>query len=56
MVTTLEPRVEFHPAEAYHQDYVKHNPAQPYVAYNALPKVEKVRQKFPELLKPPAKK
>ena len=48
IVTTLEPLDAFYPAEDYHQDYVKHNPAQPYVRYNALPKVEKVREKFPE--------
>ncbi len=48
IVTTLEPLDAFYPAEQYHQDYVKHNPAQPYVRYNALPKVEKVREKFPE--------
>jgi len=48
IVTTLEPLDAFHPAEDYHQDYVQQNPAQPYVRFNALPKVEKVREKFPE--------
>jgi len=48
IVTTLEPLDAFHPAEGYHQDYVKQNPAQPYVRFNALPKVEKVREKFPD--------
>ncbi len=51
IVTTLEPLTTFYPAEAYHQDYVQHNPTQPYVAGNALPKVEKVRKLFPDLLK-----
>jgi len=48
IVTTLEPLDAFHPAEGYHQDYVQKNPAQPYIRFNALPKVEKVREKFPE--------
>jgi len=51
IVTTLEPLEAFYPAEAYHQDYVQHNPAQPYVAYNALPNVEKLRKSFPVLVK-----
>ena len=51
IATTLEPLTEFHPAEAYHQDYVVHNPNQPYVAGVAVPKVEKVRKDFKQLLK-----
>ena len=53
IVTTLEPLVEFFPAEAYHQNYVCQNPSQPYIQSVALPKVEKVREKFSEDLKPP---
>lgn len=52
VVTTLEPLEKFYPAEAYHQDYARQNPTQPYVRAAALPKAEKARQKFPELLKP----
>lgn len=48
IVTTLEPLDAFYPAEDYHQDYVKHNPAQPYVVHHALPKVEKLRSKYPD--------
>lgn len=48
IVTTLEPLDAFYPAEQYHQDYVRDNPGQPYVRFNALPKVEKVRQAFPD--------
>ncbi len=51
VVTTLEPLKEFFPAEAYHQNYVCTNPGQPYVRAVALPKVEKVRQKFKDRLK-----
>jgi peptide-methionine (S)-S-oxide reductase len=48
IVTTLEPLREFYPAEGYHQNYAVNNPAQPYVAYTALPKVEKLERYFSE--------
>ena len=51
IVTTLEPLKIFYPAEAYHQDYVACNRAQPYVRAVALPKVKKVRAKFKDQLK-----
>lgn len=51
VVTTLEPLQEFFPAEAYHQDFVRRNPSQPYVVAQSLPKVDKVRKEFPALLK-----
>ena len=51
IVTTLEPLKAFYEAEDYHQDYAALNPDQPYIACIALPKVEKVRQYFPEKLK-----
>jgi peptide-methionine (S)-S-oxide reductase len=51
IVTTLEPLDKFYEGEAYHQDYAARNPNQPYIAYIALPKVEKVRAYFPERLK-----
>ncbi len=51
IATTLEPLTRFFPAEDYHQDYATINPNQPYVAYTALPKVEKLRKQFPDLLK-----
>ena len=52
IVTTLEPLKGFYPAEAHHQDYVACNLQNPYVRSVALPKVQKVREKFPSLLKP----
>jgi peptide methionine sulfoxide reductase msrA/msrB len=51
IVTTLEPLGLFHVAEAKHQDFVRINPRQGYVRAVALPKVEKVRAKFPDKLK-----
>ena len=51
IVTTLEPLERFYEAEPYHQDYAARNPAQPYILFTALPKVEKLKESFPELLK-----
>jgi peptide-methionine (S)-S-oxide reductase len=52
IVTTLEPLTAFYPAEAYHQNYACQNPHNPYIAHIALPKVQKVRDKFKDKLKP----
>jgi peptide-methionine (S)-S-oxide reductase len=51
IVTALEPLKEFYVAEEYHQDYAARNPMQPYVAYVAQPKVEKLRKNFADRLK-----
>jgi len=51
-VTTLEPLKGFYAAEAYHQNYACQNPNQPYISHIALPKVEKVRSKYKDLVKP----
>ncbi len=51
IVTTLEPLVEFFSAEAYHQDYARNNPLQPYIGTAAIPKVCKVREKHADLIK-----
>jgi peptide-methionine (S)-S-oxide reductase len=50
IVTTLEPLKEFYVAEDYHQDYAARNPMQPYIAYVAQPKVEKLRENFADRL------
>ena len=50
IVTTVE-QGTFYPAEVYHQNFVARNPAQPYVAAVALPKVAKLEAAFPEKLK-----
>lgn len=52
IATTLEPLESFHEAEPYHQDYARRNPAQPYVIFTALPKVEKLKDTFGKLLRP----
>jgi peptide-methionine (S)-S-oxide reductase len=51
VVTTLEPLRQFYVAEDYHQDYAARNPYQPYIAYVAQPKVDKLRMNFAERLK-----
>jgi peptide-methionine (S)-S-oxide reductase len=51
IVTTLEPLRDFYVAEEYHQDYAARNPMQPYIAYVAQPKVEKLRKNFADRLK-----
>jgi len=49
IVTTLEPLTAFYPAEAYHQDYLLRHPAQPYIVYNDLPKIDDLKRLFPSL-------
>ena len=51
IVTALEPLDAFYVAEEYHQDYAARNPDQPYIAYVAQPKVQKLRENFAGLLK-----
>lgn len=51
IATTLEPLESFYEAEPYHQDYARRNPAQPYVVFTALPKVEKLKDTFGNLLR-----
>ena len=51
IATTLEELNVFYPAEAYHQDFVQRNPNHPYIVRYALPKVDKVRDKFGESVK-----
>ena len=49
IVTKVDLLKGFYPAENYHQDYLIHNPTQPYIAFNDLPKIENFRRTFPEL-------
>lgn len=53
IVTEVEPLDEFYRAEAYHQDYFKNNPRQPYCQAIISPKLAKFRQKFAEKRKQP---
>jgi peptide-methionine (S)-S-oxide reductase len=49
IVTRVDPLKGFYPAEGYHQDYLIHNPTQPYIAIYDIPKIENFRRTFPEL-------
>jgi peptide-methionine (S)-S-oxide reductase len=49
IVTQVAPLDKFYPAEAYHQDFMEHNPDYPYIVINDRPKVEALRAKLPEL-------
>ena len=51
IVTTVETAGPFFPAETYHQNFAARNPAQPYVAAVALPKVDKLERYFGDKLK-----
>lgn len=54
VVTLVAPLRGFYQAEAYHQDFALHNPQDPYIVINDLPKVKKLRAQFPALVKPHA--
>jgi peptide-methionine (S)-S-oxide reductase len=47
IVTQLSPLTGFYPAESYHQDYLVHNPDNPYIVYNDIPKLRALRERFP---------
>jgi peptide-methionine (S)-S-oxide reductase len=51
IVTQLVPLKGFYDAESYHQDYALHNPGNPYILVCDRPKVEALKQQFPELFK-----
>src|SRR5579872_1448565 len=49
IVTQVVPLQAFYAAEAYHQNYAALHPNQPYIVFNDAPKVEHLRQQFPNL-------
>jgi peptide-methionine (S)-S-oxide reductase len=49
VVTRVDALKGFYPAEGYHQDYLYHNPTQPYIVYNDLPKIENLKKVFPDV-------
>lgn len=52
IVTKLEPLAAFYPAEAYHQDYARLHPDNPYIQQHDLPKLARLQQAFPALYTP----
>lgn len=51
IVTELIRLDRFYRAEDYHQDYAERHPLEPYILFNARPKVDKVRKYFADRLK-----
>jgi len=51
IVTEVTPFTAFYPAEAYHQEYFKHNPNQGYCVAVVAPKLAKFRHKYLAKLK-----
>ena len=47
----LEPLTIFYPAEDYHQDYERNHPENAYVQRVSIPRINKVKTAFPQLLK-----
>lgn len=51
IVTQVVPLKEFYAAELYHQDYARFHPDNPYIARHDAPKVEHLREQFPDIYK-----
>lgn len=51
IVTIVAPLHGFYTAESYHQDFAVHNPQNPYIVINDVPKLKKLRREFPQLVK-----
>lgn len=49
IVTRIEPLKAFYTAEAYHQDYYRTHPNDPYIVYNDAPKVKNLHRLLPQL-------
>jgi len=49
IVTQVVPLQQFYPAEEHHQNYLALHPHQPYIMFNDMPKLEHLREQFPEL-------
>ena len=49
IATKIEPLKAFYAAEDYHQDYLIHNPTQPYIVYNDLPKIAALKRIYPQM-------
>jgi peptide-methionine (S)-S-oxide reductase len=49
IVTEVTSLKGFYPAEDYHQDYALHNPTNPYIQVCDRPKIDSLKQQFPDL-------
>lgn len=51
IVTQVVPLHGFYAAESYHQHYLDHNPNNPYIVYNDLPKLAALKKQYPQMCK-----
>jgi len=51
IVTQIVALDKFYAAEEHHQDFIKRNPAHPYVVMHDLPKLSHLQSQFPDLYK-----
>lgn len=51
VVTEITPFEKFWPAEEYHQDFERRNPNQGYVQSVSIPRLNRFKAKFPDILK-----
>ncbi|WP_047790576.1 peptide-methionine (S)-S-oxide reductase MsrA [Tenacibaculum mesophilum] len=51
IVTEVKKMEKFYPAEEYHQNYERLHPENPYVQKVSIPRLNRFKHKFPELLK-----
>ncbi|HXM19602.1 MAG TPA: peptide-methionine (S)-S-oxide reductase MsrA [Candidatus Tumulicola sp.] len=51
IVTQVVPLKAFYAAEDYHQHFLAHNPYNPYIVFNDMPKLKHLREQFPALVK-----
>lgn len=51
IVTQVVPLKAFYAAEDYHQHFLAHNPYDPYIVFNDMPKLKHLREQFPALVK-----
>jgi peptide-methionine (S)-S-oxide reductase len=49
IVTQVVPLERFYPAEGYHQNYLDRHPNQPYIVFNDLPKIARLKERLPGL-------
>ncbi|HEY6807800.1 MAG TPA: peptide-methionine (S)-S-oxide reductase MsrA [Gemmatimonadales bacterium] len=52
IVTHVARYTRFYEAEAYHQNYLARNLDSPYIVYNDLPKLARLKERFPALYRP----
>jgi len=51
IVTEVVPLKEFYKAESYHQNFMRLNPRHPYIVSWDIPKLNKLKKLYPELIK-----